>query len=412
MSQDFLYDRGVELKGTSLLGKSIDFVVTGGIAAIEAPRQIRELRRFGAKVRVWMTPSAKRFVSPLVFKWASENPVIHDLSGSAEHIASSEALLISPCTLNYLAKLYLGIADSAATTLGQSALGRLPVFILPTMHLSLSTDTAYARNRAALKKIPHVYFLDGEQSESKRKTLNPEELTAQVSHLIQRKKMSPVLVTLGRTKSYLDRVRYLSNYSTGATGLSIAEELYRQGAPVVILAGETSFPLPSYFSVILAETNRDLQQAFELALEEIKPSAIVHAAALLDFEFETKQETKLSSEEDLEFFLSPAPKIIDLWEGSLAYKIAFKLESSLKREDFEKRLRFWNRSKKADLVVGNLLEDVGDDFHRTLILDQSTDVFLETKTNQELAILITQKILKSKRGIEAIAIRRPTIESP
>jgi len=71
-----LDDRDIEPKGNHLLGKTIDLVVSGGIACIETPKLIRELRRYGAEIRVFMTPAAIQFVSPLVNEWASKNKVV------------------------------------------------------------------------------------------------------------------------------------------------------------------------------------------------------------------------------------------------------------------------------------------------------------------------------------------------
>ncbi|HOV59145.1 MAG TPA: flavoprotein, partial [Rhodanobacteraceae bacterium] len=49
--------------------------VSGGIAAYKAADLVRRLREAGAEVRVVMTESAARFVTPLTFQALSGQPV-------------------------------------------------------------------------------------------------------------------------------------------------------------------------------------------------------------------------------------------------------------------------------------------------------------------------------------------------
>ena len=51
-------DTDVERKGSSLSGKRILVGVTGGIAAVDTVRLLREMRRHGAEMLVIMTESA------------------------------------------------------------------------------------------------------------------------------------------------------------------------------------------------------------------------------------------------------------------------------------------------------------------------------------------------------------------
>src|SRR5947209_1037854 len=104
-------DRDVEIKGDHLAGKSFDFVVSGGVASVEVPKIIRELRRYGANVRVIMSEGAHQFVTPLLFEWASKNAVVRALTGSAEHISNADAVLIAPATLDFISRVAHGLAD-------------------------------------------------------------------------------------------------------------------------------------------------------------------------------------------------------------------------------------------------------------------------------------------------------------
>ena len=64
-------DTDVERRGSSLSGKRILVGVTGGIAAVDTVRLLREMRRHGAEMLVIMTESAQRVITPLAVEWAS-----------------------------------------------------------------------------------------------------------------------------------------------------------------------------------------------------------------------------------------------------------------------------------------------------------------------------------------------------
>lgn len=140
-------DLKVDIVGDYLKDKSIALCVTGGIAAIETPKLARHLRRYGATVRVYVTPSAYDFIGKSALEWATEQPVVDRLSGLAEHICGHDAVVVAPATLNTFNKVMLGIADNPVTTLVASALGKkVPVYLAPTMHETLYNNPIFQKN--------------------------------------------------------------------------------------------------------------------------------------------------------------------------------------------------------------------------------------------------------------------------
>ena len=57
-------------------GKKIIVGVTGGIAAYKSAEIVRAFKRGNAEVRVLMTASGVRFITPLTMETLSENEVI------------------------------------------------------------------------------------------------------------------------------------------------------------------------------------------------------------------------------------------------------------------------------------------------------------------------------------------------
>lgn len=375
-------DRDVDQLGDHLQGKTIEFVVTGGIAAIEAPRVVRELRRYGATVRVWMTEAAKKFVGLSALEWASKNPVQTELSGNAEHISFASGVVIYPATLDFISKLSLGLADSASLTMAQSLIGRVPVIIAPAMHESLNLNPIYQKNIKSLSSVSHVSIVEGLYHEEKRKAVDPITFAAQVCHLMSSSplKSKAVALSLGATRSMIDDVRFVSNRSTGELGLHLAMELYRRGAFVRVIAGDHRVQLPALFEVIHAEnTESMLQQMFALQSVDI----LIHSAAVLDFEVKSPLGGKSTSERGLSVELVATKKIIDGLRSRAQILIGFKLESKLSEAELLKRVKDWNQSKHCDLVVANRLEDVSSASHTAYLWESKSGAVIATATTKK-----------------------------
>ena len=140
-----------------------------------------------------------------------------------------------------------------------------------------------------------------------------------------------VLLTAGPTRTYIDHVRFLSNFSTGRLGYLIAEVLKDAGAEVFAVVGPCNQPfeklkLKKLFRV---ETNDEMERAIFQVLEKHHPTWGVFSAAILDFHPRKKRMGKISSHRGTwNIELVPTRKIID--RVSKKYpelkKIGFKLE--------------------------------------------------------------------------------------
>lgn len=380
-------DRDVELKGRQLVGKKIDLIVTGGIAAIESPKLVRELRRFGAEVRVFMTPAATQFITPLSLEWASKNKVITDLSGSAEHITHSDAVIVAPATLDFISKTAMGFADSAAGTLLQSAISRLPVFFAPSMHLSLSQNPIYQNHLKNLSSISNVEIFDPVESEGKAKLLSFEEITARICHRLSASQLKNIsmVISLGPTRSYADDFRYLSNRSSGTLGFAIADELFRRGANVTCIAGPTQIQVPSYLPVRSVETLDQMRFEFLGTLDSTKAKVAIFCAAVLDFEVTSKSLGKTSSKSNWSIDLKPTQKLIQSVSAKNILKVGFKLESNISIETLKEIAKDSAKSNEAAIVVANRMEDIGNGKHRAFIFNATTQEFFELQSKKEIA---------------------------
>lgn len=150
-ADDFRWDLGAPLPGDRALamtsqrlqGKTVALLVTGGIAAFRTPALVRELRRAGADVYPFATPTALQFVTRDALEWTSLHPLVAELDGRAQHVEiAADAYLVAPATYSTINKVAAGIADNAVTTALASALGHLEagraqVLWAPAMHGSM-----------------------------------------------------------------------------------------------------------------------------------------------------------------------------------------------------------------------------------------------------------------------------------
>ena len=173
-------DLKVDRLGDILEGHSIALGVSGGIAAIETPKIARQLRRYGAEVNAYVTPSALKFIGKASLEWATEREVVCELSGLAEHIAREDLVLVVPTTMNTFNKVMNGIADNNLTSLVASALGQgKPVYMAPTMHESLYANPFFRENMNKVSQYG-ISIIEPRYSEGKAKVPKTEDIVHEV----------------------------------------------------------------------------------------------------------------------------------------------------------------------------------------------------------------------------------------
>lgn len=150
-----------------LAGKRILLGVTGSIAAYQAADLIGLLKNEMASVRVIMTRSATRFITPLTLAVISEHPVSVEMSEETKepnvgHIAlamAADLLLIAPATANIIAKLASGLADDMLSTTALAV--KAPILVAPAMNEAMWFNRMTQGNVERLKSAG-VHFVDPE----------------------------------------------------------------------------------------------------------------------------------------------------------------------------------------------------------------------------------------------------------
>jgi phosphopantothenoylcysteine decarboxylase/phosphopantothenate--cysteine ligase len=255
--------------------------MTGGIAAYKVCELVRRLQDEGAAVRVVMTHAAQQFVTATTMQALSGQPVATDQWGAAgarvanamPHIDLSrdaDAILIAPCTADFIAKLAHGLADDLLSTL---ALARrvsppCPLLVAPAMNVEMWHNPAMQRNVATIRAdgVEVLGPASGSQACGEAgagRMLEPDELLEDLVAHFQPKLLAGrrVLITAGPTFEPIDPVRGITNLSSGKMGFALARAAREAGAKVTLVAGPSGLPTPRGVRRIDVLTAREMYDA-------------------------------------------------------------------------------------------------------------------------------------------------------
>lgn len=208
-----------------------------------------------------------------------------------------------------------------------------------------------------------------------------------------------VIVTAGPTRAYLDSVRYISNYSTGALGFEICSKLKKRGFDVVAIVGPTPLDFESLGlrKTVRVETNEQMRRAVLKLGRTERPSLAIFAAAVLDFEPKVVRKGKVrSTEKSWTVRLVPAPKIVREFQRQFPWvqRIEFKLEVTRSRLILGQKLL---DQHKCLAVVLNHLGDIHSGKHSAIIAVRDGRVY-HPKKKKEIAQRIAEIITRQWRA--------------
>ncbi len=368
---------------SSLLeGRRIVIGVSGSVAAIEVPRIARELIRHGADVVVVMSPEAQRLVTPEVIEFATGHPPVLQLTGNVEHVTllgpgegRAALYLIAPATANTIAKIAHGIDDTPVTACASVALGGgVPILIAPAMHAHMGLNPAVRENLEKLRSWG-VEVIRSQSTEGEEKLATPEEVAAAVLHRVAPAPWAgrSVIVIAGAAREPIDRVRSITNESSGATGVALATQAHFRGAEVELWSGPMQVPVPGFLSTRSWRSVPDLLALARSRASELRAASVIFVpAALSDFTV-TAAAGKISSRarEGLDLKLRRAPKVLPELRRLAPLPtrlVGFKLEVGRSATELEESARRLQREAGLDWVVANDVATMGSPETTALVL--------------------------------------------
>ncbi|WP_068672445.1 bifunctional phosphopantothenoylcysteine decarboxylase/phosphopantothenate--cysteine ligase CoaBC [Oceanobacillus sp. Castelsardo] len=292
-----------------VIQKNILLCVSGGIAAYKACALTSKLTQKGANVKVIMTESASKFVSPLTFQALSRNPVYTDTfdEKDPEKIAHidladwAELILIAPATANIIGKVANGMADSMLTTTLLAS--QAPVYVAPAMNVHMYQHPAVIKNMRKLEEWGYHFIEPGAGYLAcgyvgKGRLEEPETIIEvleehQNNNLLLSGKR--VLVSAGPTREKIDPVRFFTNRSTGKMGFALAHVAAEMGAEVILVSGPTEQKVNN--NRIIRVDIETAEEMYEKMNEFFSESDIViKAAAVADYRPKTIYNQKMKKQ--------------------------------------------------------------------------------------------------------------------
>jgi phosphopantothenoylcysteine decarboxylase/phosphopantothenate--cysteine ligase len=372
-----------------LSGKHIVLGLTGGIACYKAAELCRALVKEGATVQVVMTEAAGQFITPVTMQALSNRPVYDSQWDAREdnnmaHINLSreaDAILIAPCSADFMAKLLHGRADDLLSLMCLARpIDKVPLLIAPAMNREMWAHPATQRNLAQLRVDGSVVLGVGVGDQACGETgdgrmLEPLELLQDVIAFFQPKVLAGqhVLVTAGPTFEAIDPVRGITNLSSGKMGFAIARAAQEAGAAVTLVAGPVSLPTPRGVTRInVKSASNMLQTSVECAQAA---SIFIATAAVADWRPAQESDQKIKKDgsgqtPQLSFventdILATVAQSARAQSGAL-FCVGFAAEShDLLAHATAKRLR-----KGVPLLVGNIgPATFGKDDNALLLVD-------------------------------------------
>ena len=390
-------DLGVEIKGDSLKDKKILLGITGGIAATQSVKLLRELRRYQAEITVIMTDAAQKVITPLAISWAGNCKVITNWEYGMSGLENYDAILVAPTTRNTMAKIANGILDSPLLmAISAAKTNNTPVVLIPSMHNSMANDQKTIDLCTIIMDLGFK-IIWGDFEEQKLKQPSEISIVANFSNYVNsylpnRKK---IVITLGSTISYIDDIRFIKNSSSGKTGFQIASKLHREGHEITIVSGQTEYSLNFNLPLVI-KTDTPEEMLLELkALTKCSIDVWIHAAAVLDYVCEERHIGKLTSGlEGISFNLVKSEKHLKEIKNEVvgSFRIGFKLESNIKLKNLITKATSFVIENELDAVIANRLEDLDNKKVNRAHLVLKNGEHFALPTNEEISNAISRLI--------------------
>ena len=390
--------------------KNILLGVCGSIAAYKSIELLREFQKKGFLVRVVMSPSASKFVTPLTFQALSGFPVVTEFweenSVGISHIELADwadVYLLAPVTAETIASLAHGSAQNplCAAYLATQA----PVILAPSMNVNMYSHAAVQENIQMLRArgVQVVAPVSGYLAcgwEGAGRLAPTESIVSAVENIFIQGPLKGrrLLVTAGPTRENIDPVRFISNRSSGKMGVALARAAALLGAEVTLVHGPLSCTIPTSVQAIGVESAEEMLDKISMVLRDGPIDMALMAAAVADYRILEPGSQKIKKSSGLpELRLTENRDILRaLSRGELGPRprvvVGFCVETGTQRDLLLEATKKCVE-KGADYIVANRAEEAFDmDTNHVWLIDrlgQQEELPAESKDR------IAEKLLRS-----------------
>ncbi len=387
--------------------KNILLCVTGGIASYKAPNVVSQFLQKEYNVNVIMSKHATQFISPIVFDSLTSKKTLIDLfEDPLAHIKlgkEADVILVLPTTYNLVGKVANGIADDLITSV-ISAYDK-DVFFALAMNDNMYKNPIMLKNRDYLKSLGKYHFIEADKgflacNKKAIGRLKPElEITEVIiNHLKQNNypkilQGKKVVITAGRTKEYIDPIRYISNDSTGLMGYNLAKVARKLGATVSLIIGENNLDKIYNIKTIDVISAQDMYQ--ETLKETLDADIIIFSAAVSDYKFSTVSPQKIKKTNNTKTVTIKMEENIDIAKAISQNKnnqitVGFALETDDLIENAKKKIK----SKNLDFIIANSPQNLGSQNGLFYLLSKNKYSIELNGSKEKISLEIFNNIIK------------------
>ena len=397
-----------------LTGKKIVLGLTGGVACYKAAILARGLIKAGAAVQVVMTEAAAHFITAVTMQALSGKPVYTDqwdgrIDNNMAHIdltRDADAILIVPCSADFMAKLAHGACNDLLSTLCVARPATVPLLVAPAMNVEMWQNRATQRNLAQLRAdgIEVLGPDAGDQACGETgmgRMAEPEQLLHLLQDFFAPKLLAGkrVLLTAGPTFEAIDPVRGITNLSSGKMGYALARAAQAAGAQVTLVSGPTALAAPLGVRTMAVRSAREM---YDAVLSQVEGQDVfIAVAAVADWRVVNSSAQKIKKNEGdgadllptLTFALNPdiLATVAALPEAKRPFCVGFAAESEQLLQYGEAK----RRRKNIPLLVGNIAHDTfGLDHNSLTLFDAHGHTELPRADKAALAALLIAEIAR------------------
>lgn len=394
-------------------GRKIVLGLTGGVACYKSAELTRSLVKAGASVQVVMTEAATHFITPVTMQALSGKPVHVDqwdarIPNNMAHIdltRDADAIVIAPCSADFMSKLAHGACDDLLSTLCVARPATLPLMVAPAMNVEMWQNPATRRNVALLREdgIAILGPAAGEQACGEigmGRVLEPGQLVEEIIAAFVPKTLAGkrVLITAGPTFEPIDPVRGITNLSSGKMGYALARAAREAGAEVLLVSGPTALAAPYGVRRIDVVTAQQMHDA--VMAQAPGQDLFIAVAAVADWKVANASGHKLKKDAGgamppLVFEQNPDILASVAALPNKPYCVGFAAESGNLLE-FGRAKR---EKKGIPLLVGNIGPDTfGSDRNELVLFDQHGHTALPAAGKLQLARQLIHEIASRLRA--------------
>ena len=385
--------------------KKILLVVTGGIASYKSLDLIRRLQEMDVDIECILTKNVEKFVNILSFesllgKKTHSNLFSLDEENNMSHIKlanNCDAILIAPCTANFLSKMANGSADDLATNV-LLASNKLKI-VAPAMNTLMWTNKIVKNNLTSLKKLD-VHILGPQTgklacgTKGSGKLMEITEIVEELNFIFSPKILNgfKAIVTAGPSLEKIDPVRFISNFSTGRQGYEIANSLAAFGAKTILISGPTNIEAAKNVDVIEVMSGKEFLQH---SIDNLPCDIFISVAAISDWRIKKTKKNKIKKNNirDIEFILNDdVLKNISSHKKKPKLVIGFSAETKNLLKNTKKKLI----EKGCDWILANEVTDdnaFSSDKNKIYFFDQKKVHEWSKMRKRMVALKLTKKIV-------------------